>query len=576
MRLLYASFDGSANFGADWQSARIDAILPHVESSYNISFLTGGIMIVPLTPVRCLYRGVDLYGKKVGVVSGLSRATYTQFGERCERLAAGLLAEGIRPGDRVAYLSFNNNALLEGYYGVVLARGVVMPLNVRLTPPELVAILNHAEARVLIFENDFAPLVEHIRKACPEIARYAAVTEAGNGAGPLADFTYEELLTRGRMERPDIFSFDENAIAELFYTSGSTGTPKGVMLSHRTLYLHALAVAGTFNHDDTAVELHTIPLFHANGWGRPQASTMMGLKQVMVRRFEPTLVFRLIQEEKATAMSLVPTMANALLNAPDMGQFDLSSLKEIHVGGAAASPELIGRLEGAFHCPAMGGYGLTETCPVASSARPKGTVEYADEADRLGRQATAGWPIPGVEIRVVDLDMKDVPRDMQTVGEVAIRGDEVMDGYYKDPQGTAAVMTDGWFHSGDMAVWDEENYIHIVDRKKDIIISGGENISSLEVEKAIFAHPAVLECAVVAAPDDKWGEIPAAFVVLKPGQTLQAEQLCAFLAGRIARFKIPRTFAFTETPLPKTGTGKIVKRELRDMLWAGRAKRVQG
>ncbi|MGA2580151.1 MAG: long-chain-fatty-acid--CoA ligase [Bryobacteraceae bacterium] len=528
-------------------------------------------MIVPLTPVRCLYRGVDLYGRKVGVVSGASRATYAQFGERCERLAAGLIAEGVQPGDRVAYLSFNNNALLEGYYGVVLARGVVMPLNVRLTPAELVAILNHSKAKVLIFENDFAPLVEHIRKACPSIARYAGISES-----PLSDFTYEELLARGRMERPDIFSFDENAIAELFYTSGSTGTPKGVMLSHRTLYLHALAVAGTFNHDDTAVELHTIPLFHANGWGRPQASTMMGIKQVMVRRFEPTLVFRLIQEEKATAMSLVPTMANALLNAPDLEQFDLSSLKEIHVGGAAASPELIGRLEEAFHCAAMGGYGLTETCPVASSARRKGTVEYADEADRLGHQAMAGWPIPGVEIRVVDLTMKDVPRDMQTVGEVVIRGDEVMDGYYKDPEGTAAVMTGGWFHSGDMAVWDEENYIHIVDRKKDIIISGGENISSLEVEKAIFAHPAVLECAVVAAPDTKWGEIPAAFVVLKPGQALTADQLCEFLGQRIARFKIPRTFEFLETPLPKTGTGKIVKRELREMFWAGRAKRVQG
>jgi fatty-acyl-CoA synthase len=528
-------------------------------------------MIVPLTPVRCLYRGVDLYGKKVGVVSGDCRTTYAQFGERCERLAAGLIAEGTQPGDRVAYLSFNNNALLEGYYGVVLARGVVMPLNVRLTPPELIAILNHSEAKVLIFENDFAPLVEHIRKACPAIARYVGVNQC-----PLADFTYEELLARGRMERPDIFSFDENAIAELFYTSGSTGTPKGVTLSHRTLYLHALAVAGTFNHDDTAVELHTIPLFHANGWGRPQASTMMGIKQVMVRRFEPTLVFRLIQEEKATAMSLVPTMANALLNAPDLGQFDLSTLKEIHVGGAAASPELIGRLEEAFHCAAMGGYGLTETCPVASSARRKGTVEYADEADRLGRQAMAGWPIPGVEIRVVDLNMKDVPRDMQTVGEVVIRGDEVMDGYYKDPEGTAAVMTDGWFHSGDMGVWDDENYIHIVDRKKDIIISGGENISSLEVEKAIFAHPAVLECAVVAAPDDKWGEIPAAFVVLKPGHALTAEQLCEFLGTRIARFKIPRTFEFPDTPLPKTGTGKIVKRELREMFWAGRAKRVQG
>ncbi len=529
-------------------------------------------MIVPLTPVRCLYRGVDLYGKKEGVVSGALRFTYAQFGERCERLAAGLVAEGMQAGDRVAYLSFNNHALLEGYYGVVLAHGVVMPLNVRLTPPELVDILNHSEAKVLIFENDFAPLVAHIRKACPGIARYVTIDEPG----PLSDCTYEELLAHGRIDRPDVFSFDENSIAELFYTSGSTGTPKGVMLSHRTLYLHALTVAGTFNHDDTAVELHTIPLFHANGWGRPQASTMMGIKQVMVRRFDPTLVFRLVEEEKATAMSLVPTMANALLNAPDIGQFDLSSIKEIHVGGAAASPELIGRLEKAFHCVSMGGYGLTETCPVASSARRKGTVEYADEADRLGHQAMAGWPIPGVEIRVVDLHMKDVSRDMQTVGEVVIRGDGVMDGYYKDPKGTAAVMTDGWFHSGDMAVWDEENYIHIVDRKKDIIISGGENISSLEVEKAIFAHPAVLECAVVAAPDNKWGEIPAAFVVLKPGQALTSEQLTGFLQERIAKFKIPRVFEFLETPLPKTGTGKIVKRELREMFWAGRGKRVQG
>ncbi len=523
-------------------------------------------MIVPLTPVRCLYRGVDLYGRKVGVVSGASRCDLRQFGARCEKLAAGLIAEGVQPGDRVAYLSFNNSALLEGYYGVVLAKAVVMPLNVRLTPPELVAILNHAEAKVLIFENDFAPLVQHIRQACPAIQRYVTV----DAAGPLSDLTYEELLARGRVERPDLFSFDENAIAELFYTSGSTGTPKGVMLSHRTLYLHALAVAGTFNHDDSAVELHTIPLFHANGWGRPQASTMMGIKQVMVRRFEPTLVFKLIESEKATAMSLVPTMANALLNAPDLGQFDLSTLKEIHIGGAAASPELIGRLEEAFHCAAMGGYGLTETCPVASSARQKGTVQYADEADRLGHQAMAGWPIPGVEIRVVDLNMKDVPRDMQTVGEVVIRGDEVMDGYYKDPQGTAAVMTDGWFHSGDMAVWDEETYIHIVDRKKDIIISGGENISSLEVEKAIFAHPAVLECAVVAAPDSKWGEIPAAFVVLKPGQALTRGAVVR-VPGACAsrRFKIPRTFEFLETPLPKTGTGKIVKRELREMFWAG-------
>jgi fatty-acyl-CoA synthase len=324
------------------------------------------------------------------------------------------------------------------------------------------------------------------------------------------------------------------------------------------------------------VELHTIPLFHANGWGRPQASTMMGVKQVMVRRFEPTTVFRLIQEEKTTAMSLVPTMANALLNAPDLGKYDTSSLQEIHIGGAAASPELIERMEGAFHCSVMGGYGLTETSPVATSARTKGTVQYASEEDRLRRMAMAGWPIPGVEVRVVDLQMRDLPRDMRTIGEVVIRGDHVMDGYYKDPEGTVQVMSGAWLHTGDMGVWDEENYIHIVDRKKDIIISGGENISSIEVEKAIFAHPAVLECAVVAAPDPKWGEVPVAIVVLKPGQQLTEDELLGFLRTRIAKFKMPCAIEFTHEALPKTGTGKIVKRSLRERFWEGKDRRVQG
>jgi len=529
-------------------------------------------MNIPLSPIRCLHRGVDLYGKKLGVVSGNCRCTYAEFGARCERLAAGLVAAGIRRGDRVAYLSFNNHQLLEGYYGVVLAHAVVMPLNVRLTPAELSAILNHAEARMLVFENDFAPLVEQLQRSCPHIEQFVTINEKI----PLAHATCEELLAHSRGERIDILTIDENSIAELFYTSGSTGTPKGVMLSHRTLYLHALSVAGSFNHDDNAVELHTIPLFHANGWGRPQASTMMGLKQVMVRRFEPPSVFRLIQDEKATSMSLVPTMANALLNSPDLGTCDVSSLKEIHIGGAAASPELIARMERAFHCSVVGGYGLTETCPVLTSARAKGTVQYADEADRLRHQAMAGWPIPGVEVRVVDPHMYDVPRDMQAIGEVVTRGDHVMDGYFRDPQATAAVMSGAWLHTGDMAVWDEENYIHIVDRKKDIIISGGENISSIEVEKAIFAHPGVLECAVVSAPDPKWGEIPVALVVLKPGESLTQEALLEFLQPRLARFKMPRMVEFTETPLPKTGTGKIVKRELRERFWEGASKRVQG
>ena len=522
-------------------------------------------MLVPLTPLRCLYRGVDLYGRKIGVVSGGCRFTYAEFGERCERLAAGLLAAGVQPGDRVAYLSFNNHQLLEGYFGVLLAGAIVMPLNVRLTAAELTGILCHAEPRILIFESEFQPVVEELRRACPDIRQFVEIGAA-----------YEDLLSHGRAPRPDPFSIDENAIAELFYTSGSTGTPKGVMLSHRTLYLHALYVASIFCGDDNGVELHTIPLFHANGWGRPQACTFMGLRHVMVRRFEPAHVLRLIEEEHATGMSMVPTMANAILNCAELGSFDTSSLRTIMTGGAAASPELVARLEQAFHCQIEGGYGLTETSPVATASRKKGTVTYADEADRLRRLAMTGWPMPGCEIRVVDLHMNEVPRDMESVGEVMIRGDIVMDGYYKEPQATAAVMTDGWLHTGDMAVWDEENYLSIVDRKKDIIISGGENISSIEVERAIAAHPAVLECAVVSAPDPQWGEVPSAWVVVKPGERLDEPQLCEFLLGRLARFKMPRRLHFSNDPLPKTGTGKILKRQLREALWAGKERRIQG
>ncbi|MBV9762362.1 MAG: long-chain-fatty-acid--CoA ligase [Acidobacteriaceae bacterium] len=529
-------------------------------------------MFIPLTPIRCLYRGFDLYGHKIGVVSGSSRFTYGEFGERCERLAAGLLSEGAGPGDRIAFLSFNNHQLLEGYYAAPLARAIVMPLNVRLTPGELIQILNHSGARMLFFENDFAPYLPAFRASCPALERYVSI----DGPAPEGGLGYEDLLARGRIARPDPMSFDENEIAEIFYTSGSTGAPKGVALSHRTIYLHALAITGSLNQRDSLVELHTIPLFHANGWGRPQSSTLNGIKQVMVRRFEPAYVLRLIEEERATGMLLVPVMANALLNCPKLGEFDTSSLQEIHLGGAASSPELIARLEQAFHCAIMAGYGLTETSPVATDARHKDTVCYTSEEDRLFHLSTAGWPILGNEIRVVDAGGADVPRDMQAAGEVVIRGDNVMDGYYKEPEATCKAIRDGWLHTGDMAVWDGENYIHIVDRKKDIIISGGENISSIEVEKAIFAHPAVLECAVVSAPDSKWGEIPAALVVLKPGQELSSDGLVEFLQSRLAKFKIPAIIQFVEGPLPKTGTGKILKRELRETFWAGKERRVQG
>jgi len=246
------------------------------------------------------------------------------------------------------------------------------------------------------------------------------------------------------------------------------------------------------------------------------------------------------------------------------------------IGGAASSPELVDRIEKAIpNSECIAGYGLTETSPVLTSSRTKGLV-YATDEERLRRQAMAGWPVPGVTVRVVDHDMKDVPRDMQSIGEVVAMGDHVMEGYYKEPEATQAVMTGPWFHTGDMAVWDEDGYFHIVDRKKEIIISGGENISSLEVEREIFAHPAVFECAVVAAPHDQWGEVPAAVVVLKPGTSLTQDELLAFLQLRLGKFKLPRVVEFSSEQLPKTGTGKIRKLVLKERFWVGKEKRVQG
>src|ERR1700722_2360206 len=349
-------------------------------------------MFIPLTPLRFLHRAVDVYGHKIGVVSGDHQFTYAQFAERCERLATALPQFGIVPGGRVGFPSFNNHQLLEGYYGVVQARAIVMPLNVRLAENELINILCHSGAKMLMFENDFAPMVEKLRKSCPDLKRWVTLDDSS----PISDLTYEQLLGEGHPERADIFSIDEMSVAELFYTSGSTGTPKGVTLAHRTLYLHGLDVGCTFKNIETMVDLHTIPMFHANGWGRPQCSTMHGLKQVMVRRFEPTFVFRMIQEHKATDMCLVPTMANALLHAPDLTQWNLSSLERVMMGGAASSPELVARVEKAFPtCECFAGYGLTETSPVLTSSRSKG-LEYASESERIRRQAMAGWPLPGV------------------------------------------------------------------------------------------------------------------------------------------------------------------------------------
>jgi len=527
-------------------------------------------MHVPLTPLRCFFRAIELYPGKIGVVSGDERYTYAEFGERCRRMAAGMLAAGVEAGDRVAFLSFNTNVLLEGYFAVPLAGGVVMPLNVRLHPTELQGILEHAQPRLLFYEQAFAAVIPQLQTASPA-CRFFSIEECAESPN------LASLMAVSPMPLPDLMSIDETEIAELFYTSGSTGRPKGVMLSHRSLYLHALSLAGCLDHSDQQVVLHTIPLFHANGWGFPQFATMCGMKQVMVRRFEPGNVFRLIDQEGATFMILVPTMAATLIGCPDRAQFNLSSLKYVIVGGAACSPQLIAQLETVFPgCSVFAGYGQTETCPVVSTARGKCTVTLEQEADRQRFASSAGWPHMGTETRVVDGKGVDVPRDGATVGEVVVRGDNVMDGYYREPAMTRDAIVDGWLHTGDMAVWNTESCLQIVDRRKDIIISGGENIASIEIEHAIMAHPAVAECAVVAAPHPRWGEVPVAIVVAKNGGTLTAEHLLEFAARRIAKFKLPHQIFFQEEPLPKGGTGKILKYALRERFWSDKEKRVQG
>jgi fatty-acyl-CoA synthase len=332
----------------------------------------------------------------------------------------------------------------------------------------------------------------------------------------------------------------------------------------------------------------TIPMFHANAWGHVHASTMQGITQVMVRRFDAAHVLEMIERYRATDMALIPLMGQALVNVPDGASRDLSSMRQIQIGGAASSPALIERMERLFRCQVYAGYGLTESGPVLAMARLKWDSRGVPDTERWRRHAMTGWSLPGATLRVVDERMQDLPRDGRSMGELIASADWLMSGYYKDPEGTANALTGPngepggvpgaplWLHTGDMAVWDEESYITIVDRKKEIIISGGENISSLEIEKELYAHPAVLECAVVAAPDDKWGEVPAAIIVVKPGQTITEEELLTHLNGRLSRFKLPRIVQLVSEPLPKTGTGKIRKVDLREPFWHGQEKRVKG
>ncbi len=529
-------------------------------------------MNVPLTPIRFLRRAETQFGPNLAVIDGDRSWNYTEYASRCRQLANLLGDLGVKPQAKVAFLSFNTHHLLEAYYGTVLAGTVFLPLNIRLSSEDIAFVLNDAEADVLFFHRAFLPVLEEVRPQLQSVRHFIAL-DRGEGPDWVHPESYNQLISRQPASLDfDLMKVDEDSVAEIFYTSGTTSRPKGVMLTHRNLYLHALNVGMVLAGSDKDVQLHTIPLFHVNGWGTPQTLTCLGGTHVMIKKFETAGVLERIEKHRVTMFAVVPAMAIALLNHPGFDRYDVSSVRRITIGGAASNPPLVRAVEEAFGCECLTGYGLTETCPGLTLSFIKAALAPdPEEVYRL--KAMTGFPIPGTELKIVDENDKELPWDGVSEGEIVARGDGVMEGYWNRPEDNEAVMRGGWFHTGDTATINPQGYVTIVDRKKDIIISGGENISSIELENAVLEHPSVLECAVIPVPDTRWGEVPKALVSLKPGRAASEEEILLHCRARLAGFKMPKSVEFLEE-LPKGGTGKILKRILRERFWTGQAKRV--
>ena len=517
-------------------------------------------MHVPMTPSRILKRAVKLYPEKVAVVDGDVRWTYKDVERRVYQVFHAEQAMGISRGGRVAMLDFNSYRYLELYFGMALTGDVLLPLNIRLTAAEYTYILNNAEAEAIIFHADFKPTIARIRPDLLTVKQFYIAE--GPADEPWITGTYEDSISKAASDPVESALEDENAVLNLYYTSGTTGNPKGVMLTHRNIYANALTTIISFKLEDATVWHHIAPLFHLADAFFIWSVTYQGGKHVMQRQFVPKTVLETMQSEKVTAAMMVPTMINFLLNVPEMETFDLSSLQWVMVGGAPMSPANAKRMTKLLGCKYISGYGLTETCPLLTVGNLKDTLTDLSEDEQMTYITRTGLEVVGVDLKVVDSEGKDVPKDGKTVGEIIARGDNVMKGYWKLPRETETAIVGGYFRTGDLATVDAENYMLIVDRAKDIIISGGENISSVEVENVLYMHQSVLECAVIAVPDEKWGEIPKAVVTLKPNTQATEKELVDFCRERLAAFKSPKSITFV-SELPKTGSGKILKTELR-------------
>ncbi len=501
-----------------------------------------------LTPLTFLMRSARVYGDRVAAVDGERLFTYSEFLERVQRQANALRGLGVRPGDRVAVLAPNTIAALEAQFGVILAGGVLVMLNTRLQPAELAWILNHCEARVALADPQLAPALAAIRADLPHLAHLVS--------------DYESFLQQADPQFPTAAEPDEDGLICVNYTSGTTGFPKGVMFTHRGAYLNALGELLEHGLTCRSVYLWTLPLFHCNGWCFPWAVTAAGARHVCLRQVDPEKIVQLIRTEGVTHLCGAPVVVSTLTQYCATHNIRIESGLKIVTAGAPPSPAVIRAAE-EMGADLAHAYGLTETYGPHTICAWRPEWDDLPAAERAQIKARQGVPylIAGTELRVVDEKMQDIPMDGVSMGEVVMRGNNVMLGYYKNEQATEEAFRGGWFRSGDLAVVHPDGYIEVRDRKKDIVISGGENISSIEVEKVLAEHPAVMEAAVVAVPDEKWGEVPKAYIGLKPGQTATAEELIAFCRARLAHFKCPKQVEFGL--LPRTATGKIRKNELR-------------
>lgn len=532
-------------------------------------------MIIPLNEFDFLKRAMTVYGEREAIVAGDLRLTYNQFGERVFRWANLMRSLGVEQGDRVAIISQNSHRMMDGFFGAPLIGAVYQPINFRLIADDFEYILNHAEAKVLIVEDYLVPQIESIREKLTSLRHFIVHTDEAGTATPDNWRDYESLLSAASPAAPEPAVIDENETAAILYTSGTTGRPKGVMLTHRNLYMNAMNSIVEFGLTHNDVYLHTLAQFHCNGWGLPYAVTGVGGKHVIVKKFDAGGFFELATREKMSFACMPPTMINMALNHPltDAERAALPRDARVATAGSAPPMALIKGMQEQFGWQVIQIYGLTETAPFLTVSKVKPHMRDWPAEEKYRVQTRTGYQMLGVEIRVVDEQGQDVSADGQAVGEVIARSNVVMAGYWRQPEATEAVIVDGWFHTGDMATIDPEGMIEVVDRKKDLIISGGENVSSIEIEGMLYKHPAVLEAACIAIPDPRWGEAPAALVVLKPGASATEEEIIAFCREHMAHFKCPRTVRFIET-LPRTATGKIQKNVLRDLYWQGHGKRV--